>query len=128
MKYLKLLLLLILVGCSTQKSSFDHLHTYQVRNDGPGKGDPGKCYTKMKSKDGNLDWYETICPMNKSSYTKAADCLAQLGYELIDRKSFKTLDGNAMVDFQMNNGLAYGALDEATLYLLIQKASLSSSK
>ncbi len=110
----------LIIGCSVQKgTNYSNLNREQVRKTGTGKS--GKCYQKMKGIDGSIDWYEIICPDDKHSYKLAAKCLTKLGYKLISKNNFRTDNGNALVDFQKKNNLAHGALDEATLYLLIQK-------
>ncbi len=82
------------MGCSVQKgTNYSNLNREQVRKIGTG-----------------------------NSYKLAAKCLTKLGYKLISKNNFRTDNGNALVDFQKKNNLAYGALDEATLYLLIQKS------
>lgn len=124
MNHLKILTILLFVSCGVQKKTIDSstLSVYQIKNGGPGKGDPGKCYSKMKSIDGDVDWYEIICPNGKGEYELASEYLKQLGYQLNEKNSFKTSNGNALIEFQKKNKLSYGALDEATLYLLIQKS------
>lgn len=124
MRYLPLILVLCLVGCFSQKQAFDSsaLSAYQVKVDGPGNGLPGKCYQEMKSSQGVLEWYEIICPSRKKAYVLASECLRKLGYKLTDASSFRTSSGNALLDFQKSEQLSYGALDEATLKRLIQKA------
>lgn len=120
-----LLLMLIAVSCGgTNKGlgDFDGLSTQQIKNTGPKEGLPGKCYTKMKDASGNMDWYQMICSKEEKHYEVASNCLKKMGYIMLEGEQFETAQGNALIDFQKKNNLAYGALDEATLYLLIQKS------
>ena len=115
---------MLIIGCSTQKQILNpsSLNSVQVKSGGPGRGEPNKCYQKMKNETGEVEWYEIICPSRTREYKLAYDCLKKLGYKLIDNTTFKMANGNALIDFQQNEGLAAGALDEATLRLLILKS------
>ncbi len=129
MKYLYSIfpiIILFFFACKVQKKAINpaSLNIHQVKQEGEWKTKPGKCYTKMMSTDGILEFYEFICPTQKTEYELAANCLKKLGYVLIENSNFKTVQGNALIDFQKKYGLAYGALDEATLYLLIQKSNI----
>jgi len=120
-----LVICLLLIGCSTTKPSInlDNLSQVQIRNAGPGQGAPGKCYTKLIDQYGNSDWYQIFCENDKYAYFSALDALKKLDYinsdTTINSKEYK----EALLSFQKKHGLAYGALDEATLYLLTKKST-----
>lgn len=125
MKNWSILILFAIFGCSTQKQAvnLNSLSSSQIKSEGPGSGAPGKCYQKMKNEFGIVDWYEIICPSRKNEYKVASECLRKLGYKLFDNSTFRTANGNALIEFQQKEKLAYGALDEATLKLLLQKST-----
>lgn len=114
-----------LISCGAPKHVINSgaLNSYQIKSDGPGSGESGKCYQKMKNETGTTEWYEIICPNRTNEYKVASECLRKLGYKLVDYSTFRTANGNALIDFQQNEQLVYGALDEATLKLLIQKSN-----
>lgn len=120
-----ILLLITIFSCSTQKQAINinSLSSIQIKSKGLGSGAPGKCYQKMKNELGTVDWYEIICPSRKNEYIIASECLRKLGYKLVDYSTFRTVNGNALIEFQRNEKLVYGALDEATLKLLLQKSN-----
>lgn len=114
-----------IVGCMphSQVKNINALNSYQIKSGGPGIGEPGKCYQQMRNEMGGSEWYEIICPSRKAEYKLASESLIRLGYKLVDKSTFKTTNGNALIDFQQKEKLAYGALDEATLKLLLQKSA-----
>jgi len=125
MKYWSILLSFAIIGCISQKQAIklSSLSPTQIKSEGPGSGASGKCYQRMKNDLGTVEWYEIICPSRKNEYKLASECLRKLGYILVDNSDFKTSSGNALIEFQQKEKLAYGALDELTLKLLLQKSN-----
>lgn len=125
MNNIYLAILLLHLSCSTSKpTSFDTstLNVAQIKLSESQLGKPGKCYSKMIGLDGKTSFYECICESQKHLIQTARECLIKLGYQLINENNFKTVEGNAIVDFQKKNNLAYGDLDEAIIYLLLKQA------
>jgi hypothetical protein len=125
MKSFYILLFCTILSCYTTKTTtFDTstLNTSQVKIDDITQSKPGKCYGKMIGLDGKSSFYQIICESQKHLFDTARACLIKLGYQLINENNFKTEEGNAIVDFQKKNNLAYGSLDEATIYLLLKQA------
>lgn len=124
-----LFLLIILTSCISIPTPLDYnsLSKSQVKapstsNNSP-SGEPGKCYMKMTSPNGALEWYEIICGNEISKFVEIQQHLIALDYFIDPQEiSSKTLGRStqkALIEFQKKNGLAYGGLDEATIYLLI---------
>lgn len=127
MSKLSLFLLLCLLGaCSIRQQGISllTLNDKQVKGASPGSRmeDSGKSYTKMRSAEGIVDWYEIICSSESAYFIKARECLLELGYSLLGDQGFKTQKGDALMDFHKRNELAEGGLDEATLRLLMLQA------
>ncbi len=101
------------------------MHQKQVIAMGPGKTNaPGKCFMKLKEQNGDTNWYEVFCEGQTKYFQKAKQGLKDLGFPIsqedLNSKSFGKTTAIAMIEFQKENDLAYGGLDQTTLYHILK--------
>jgi len=89
----------------------------------PAAAQSGKCYSQS-TRENELRWTEAICDaqLSKAVITQIQDNLIRLKYtiyasEIADRKLWKS-NKEAIKQFQIDEGLAFGAVDWATVNLL----------
>lgn len=117
----------VAVVSAQRKINVDKLAKDQIKITDQRQGLPGKCYTKMKTPEGELGWFEVICA-GEHKYTKVVqEGLMKLGY-IIDESEIKKHDfgettKHAIIQFQQDQKMAYGGLDEATIRRILTLAS-----
>ncbi len=92
------------------------------------QGKPGKCYQKLMF-NGTQQWTEVLCDAEKTKklVRRIQNDLIVLGYNLSNEELNQARIGRqtkmSLVAFQKEQGMAYGALDRATINRLALNAS-----
>ncbi len=125
MKYL-LLIPLFFSACTASNKTTQSwpTNTEQIYLDTPSnetpQGLPGKCYTNMRL-NREFRWVETICPMdiNKALIKQLQLDLQRRGYNIAQTENNQVTFGDttkaALKSFQIENKMAHGGLDWATV-------------
>lgn len=119
---------MMILSCSSLKTpryNLDNLNQEQWAIAGPGKGESGRCYAKMKTPQGDVLFHQIICPsrLDKETLGLIKERLSLLGYSVQLDAAFGAEDREALIDFQKSEGLAHGNIDEATLYRLLLRTN-----
>lgn len=130
MRNVVILLAIVIFSCKTIEKPFDRieeLDNIQVKL--ANNPQPDCCYAKLKMENGNSEFYKVICRNNLRQNTTRFEAgliaLRKLDYSISDesikKKFFNKEDIAELVKYQKKNKLAYGSLDEATLYYLMNE-------
>jgi len=117
----------VLLSCSASKKTINKktLNQAQVFLVSQSEGLPGKCYSKLLTQDGTARWTEIYCEqeITKSLIKIVQTNLTRLGYNVdtieMESNTLGDTTRSSFVQFQKDHGMAFGGLDQATLFKLL---------
>ena len=128
MKYFIIaILVFFLASCTSSRGGTvtKDLNQNQVFLGSQTEGLPGKCYSKLMTAEGVIRWTQIYCENEITSklVKQLQQHLLRIGFSIdpseIDQAVLGDTTRSSFVKFQQENGLAYGGLDQATLYKII---------